>query len=86
MSISIPHAEWWEQLQGEISTNPFYDSVVANTVYKQRDGVWFQNGKVFFQITIIFCFHKTLSRLRGTFHWAGMHETVKNFLQQCDIR
>ena len=47
MSISIPHAEWWEQLQGEISTNPFYDSVVANTVYKQRDGVWFQNGKVF---------------------------------------
>ena len=46
LSISVPHADWWLTVQGEVQTDPFYASLPNTTSTVLRDGVWFQNGKV----------------------------------------
>ena len=50
LSISIPHADWWPKLQQEVREDPFYASLASRRDTHKltlRDGVWFQNGKVF---------------------------------------
>lgn len=32
-----------------------------------------------------FGFHQTLARLRSDFSWAGMRQTVRDFLRHCDV-
>ena len=52
--ISVPHADWWPQLQTKVKQDPFYASYTSNNTSQPmtlRDGVWFHNDRVFLSPT-----------------------------------
>jgi hypothetical protein len=52
--ISVPHADWWPQLQTKMKQDPFYASYTSNNTSQPmtlRDGVWFHNDRVFLSPT-----------------------------------
>jgi len=54
LSISVPHADWWPQLQMEVKQDPFYASYTSKNTSQSmtlRDGVWFHNDRVFLSPT-----------------------------------
>jgi hypothetical protein len=54
LSISVPHADWWSQLQTEVKQDPFYASYSSKNTSQPmtlRDGVWFHNDRVFLSLT-----------------------------------
>ncbi|KAJ8762999.1 hypothetical protein K2173_023204 [Erythroxylum novogranatense] len=46
IAVSTPQAVWWQQLQHECGSHPFYASVASNPKAIKRDGVWFFGEKV----------------------------------------
>jgi len=54
LSISVPHADWWPQLQMKVKQDPFYASYTSKNTSQLmtlRDGVWFHNDRVFLSPT-----------------------------------
>lgn len=51
ISVSKLEATWWQQLQLECQTDPYYASLASFPRALQRDGIWFQNGKVLLNLT-----------------------------------
>jgi hypothetical protein len=52
--ISVPHADWWPQLQTKVKRDPFYALYTSNNTSQPmtlRDGVWFHNDRVFLSPT-----------------------------------
>ena len=53
LAVSLPHADWWKELQLEVLQDSFYDQLSTGTPTQlnhqlvKRDGVWFRNGKIF---------------------------------------
>ena len=54
ISIFAPQANWWPILQKEIQHDPFYEELKSiDSFLIQRDGVWFQKGKVLLSYLLI---------------------------------
>ncbi|KAA8549573.1 hypothetical protein F0562_001409 [Nyssa sinensis] len=50
LSISVPHANWWPDLQKEVRQESFYASLIQKQIFHkliQKDGVPFLAGKVY---------------------------------------
>ena len=54
LSISMPQANWWKELQDEVNHDPFYFNLTENSTTSTlicRDGVWFKGDKIFLSPT-----------------------------------
>lgn len=47
LAITMPHVQWWKELQEEVQHDPFYKFYGQRSHHYQRDGFWFTKRKVF---------------------------------------
>ncbi|KAJ8751836.1 hypothetical protein K2173_026032 [Erythroxylum novogranatense] len=88
VAVSTPQAVWWQQLQHECSSDPFYFSFASDPKAIKRDGVWFLGEKVLLSpssplIPVILA-ELHASAVGGHF---GFHKTLARvqFIRHCDI-
>lgn len=50
ITVSIPYAEWWDQLKAGIFRDQFYSQLGSNPLFTLRDGVWFQQATIYLNV------------------------------------